>query len=94
MFWQEKVFCPTSEMEHFYLTTNLSILRDVTGLPLQNIKAALLQGSSNENAIKLHFPAPSNPSPSDNDSYIKSVKERFSNVQHVKVLAVDIKEND
>jgi len=72
----------------------LNILRDVTGLPLQNIKAALLQGSSNENAIKLHFPAPSNPSPSDNDSYIKSVKERFSNVQHVKVLAVDIKEND
>ena len=76
----------------------LAILRDVTGLPLQNIKTALLQEPlSNENAIELHFPAraPSDLSLSDNhDAYIKYVKERFSNVQHhVKVLAVDIKEH-
>jgi len=76
----------------------LAILRDVTGLSLQNIKTALLQEPlSNENAIELHFPvrAPSDPSLSDNhDAYIKYVKERFSNVQHhVKVLAVDIKEH-
>ena len=76
----------------------LAILRDVTGLPLQNIKTALLQEPlSNENAIELHFPAraPSDPSLSDNhDAYIKYVKKRFSNVQHhVKVLAVDIKEH-
>jgi len=76
----------------------LSILREVTGLPLQNIKTALLRGGegSNENTIELHFPVPPSfdISPSENDVYTKSVKERFSKVQHVKVLAVDIEKDD
>jgi len=77
----------------------LSILREVTGLPLQTIKTALLRSQgegSNENAIELHFPVPPSfdISPSDNEAYTKSVKERFSKVQHVKVLAVDIERDD
>merc|ERR1719189_3349039 len=77
----------------------LSILREVTGLPLQNIKTALLQSKeedSNENTIELHFPVPPSFDLSlpDNDAYTKSVKERFSKVQNVKVLAVDIKKDN
>jgi len=78
----------------------LSILREVTGLPLQNIKTALLHSKgegSNENTIELHFPVPPSfdISPSNNDAYTKKLKERFSKVQHhVKILAVDIEKDD
>ena len=79
----------------------LSILREVTALPLKNITDAIrLQDTSNENAIELHFPfAPSDlvrpDAPNtDRDIFIKNVKERFSNVQHAKVLAIDIIDSD